>query len=643
MTDDKRQTLPRAERLGIVTRMAVMDPIERAEGDHDDRRVSMTFSSEEPVERFFGMEILSHDREAIDLSWFESRNAPLLLDHDRGKQIGVIERVELTQARKARATVRFGRSALAQEVYQDVVDGIRRNTSVGYQIRELERTKVGRNGDPDEYTATKWRPDEISIVSVPADTRVGVGRSDELSPTLFKEGTTMSEVKTDPAENKPADKPELKRDEAPKFDATPHISKARDEEVKRALRIRKYGELAGKAKLAEQCVIEGADFDEAVRRIDEARAKDVEVTQKQTKDTTIGMSDKDVRRFSVLRAINALGNPSDRQAQEAAAFEFEVSAAASKRYGTQPEGILIPDDVLRTPNGMKADNGQRDLSAGTPTAGGHTVATELLAGSFIDLLRNRSAVFGMGATSMMGLVGDIAIPKQTGGATAGWVSTEGGDVSEQNQTFGQVTMTPKTLGAFTDITRQLRLQSSIDIENLVIRDLSIQTALEIDRAALYGTGASGQPTGLNGVAGVNRPEWSVAPTWSEVVEAETSIYADNADIGSMWWCIPASTKGLLKTTQKVSGEPAFLMADDGTINGYRHMLSNQVSDFEAFFGVWSNLLVGMWGGLDLLVDPYTASKAATWRIVVHQSVDVAVRYAQCFAYLTRASNSGENV
>jgi len=123
--------------------------------DEDARRVRMAISSEEPVERSFGMEVLDHGEGSIDLDFLNSGRAPLLLDHDPEQQIGVIESVELDgSARRLRATVRFGKNGLAREVFDDVVDGIRANVSIGYSIGKMERK------GKDEYRAVSWRPVE---------------------------------------------------------------------------------------------------------------------------------------------------------------------------------------------------------------------------------------------------------------------------------------------------------------------------------------------------------------------------------------------------------------------------------------------------------------------------------------------------
>ncbi len=143
--------------------------------DADDNTVELSFSSESPVVRSFGDEVLSHEPGAMREERITA-SAPLLVNHDRNDQIGVIERVEVS-AGQGRAVVRFSRSPRAQEFLQDVRDGIRRNVSVSYDIHA---TRVEpRAGQRDLVTVTDWSPQEISIVSVPADFSVGVGRSQE--------------------------------------------------------------------------------------------------------------------------------------------------------------------------------------------------------------------------------------------------------------------------------------------------------------------------------------------------------------------------------------------------------------------------------------------------------------------------------
>ena len=141
--------------------------LEQETVDEEQRRVRIAVSSDASVERAFGTEILDHGADAIDLSFLGSGRAPLLLDHDMTRQIGVVEEVSIDgEARRTRATVRFGKSALADDVFQDVVDGIRSNVSVGYRIDDLSKEE---RDDGTVFRATRWTLLEVPIVSIPAD------------------------------------------------------------------------------------------------------------------------------------------------------------------------------------------------------------------------------------------------------------------------------------------------------------------------------------------------------------------------------------------------------------------------------------------------------------------------------------------
>ena len=564
--------------------------------DVEARRVQIAVSSEEPVERGYGNEVLDHSERSIDLSFLNSGRAPLLLDHDPRQQIGVVESVTLDgSARRLRATVRFGKNGLAKDVFDDVSDGIRSNISVGYQVNKLEQDGKG------SYRAVDWLPMEVSVVSIPADRTVGVGRSadDDIqhrttNSTPQKEAT-MSEFDI----------------EAVKAEAVRAAAKDHAE-------IYALGGKHQQRDMAEKAVAEG-------RTLAEFRGELLNVIGNKPLDNTeIGLAPKEVRQFSLLKAIRAHANPTDRAAQQAAAFELEASAAASEAYGREAQGIMIPNEVLRS-------WAVRDLNTTDDAA---VIADDFRGGSFIDVLRNQSSVMQAGATMLSGLSGNVKIPKKTAASSASWISTEGGAASESEPTLGQVTMAPKTLGAFTDITRLMMMQSSLDIEALVRNDLSTAIALAIDLGALAGSGSSGQPTGVKNTSGINAPTNFAAanPTFAEVVAMETAVAEDNALSGNLAYIAPAGMYGALKTTAKDAGSGQFVVGPDGNMNGYNTIVSNQVTAGDLYFGNFADLLIGMYGGLDIVVDPYTSSTSGTVRIVALQTCDVAVRHAVSFAF-----------
>ena len=336
----------------------------------------------------------------------------------------------------------------------------------------------------------------------------------------------------------------------------------------------------------------------------------------------VGLDQKEVKRFSFLRALNALANPTDRAAQEAAAFEREVSDAASKKYEKPANGILVPNEVL-----------QRDLNVGTATAGGNLVPTELLAGSFIDILRKRMAVMATNPTMLTGLSGNVSIPRMTSTSTAYFVG-ESGAPTESQQAFDQVNMTPKTIGAFVDYSRRLLLQSSIDVETMIRDDIAKVIATKLDNAAIYGSGSSNEPLGIKDTTGVGTQTITTFGTFAEYIALETDVAAANADVANMYYLINASARGALKSTEKTSTSTANFVFENNEINGYPAIVSNQLANNDVLFGDFSQFVIGMWSGLDLTVDPYANATSGSVRIIALQDVDFAVKQPTAFCFGT---------
>ena len=593
--EDEKERLDKSD---IVYR--TLDLSRTSHIDEENRRVRIGVSSEEPVERDFGMEIISHSEEDIDTSFIGSGRSPLLLDHDMTKQIGVVERYEINSSEKsAKAIVRFGRGELAEEIFQDVKDGIRQNISVGYKINGMERMREMEDDKPMYRVQTT--PLEVSIVSVPADQsmQVGVGRSKDKQTTI-KVKTMTEEVKN-----------EINLDEV----REQSVAEAKAEFVRNSKEIMDLAVRHNRRDLADKAIQDGNSVEEFRGILLENIA-----TDKPLETAEIGMSKKQVRQFSIMKAINALANPTDRKAQRDAEFEFECSEEASKHYGRTAQGIMLPPEVMANWN-------TRDLNA-SDDAG--LIGQDFRPESFIDVLRNASAVMPL-ATNLNGLSGDVKIPKKTSAASAAFISSEGGASGESEMVIGSVTMTPKTLGVHTDITRQLMLQSSLDVENLVRDDLAKSMAIAIDDGALEGSGSSGNPTGITNTSGINTVSLSsaAAPTFAEMVSIETAVAVDNALVGDLAYIINPTNFGTLKTTAKDSGSGLFV-AENNQVNGYPVVVSNQLTANNYVFGNFNDLLIGFFGGLDIVVDPFTNSTSGTVRVVALQSVDVAVRHAVSF-------------
>lgn len=599
----------------------------------DTRTVELSFSSEEPYERWFGYEILDHNAGSMRMGRLKNA-APLLWNHERDMQIGVVEKVWL-DGTKGRALVRFSKSTQADEIYQDVLDNIRRNVSVGYLVHKMILEK--EEDEVATYRVSDWEPFEVSIVSIPADISVGVGRA--IEDNKIKEQTKMPEKDKDiQVKEVPRDLTDAERKELEK--------KFHKEVAGSAKEIFAMGEQFSQRDLAIEFVRDGKTVDEfrtaVLERLGKAKAVNT--------NPNIGLNENEIRQFSFLRAINALAAGD----LSLAPYEKEVSDAAAKHLKKEPAGLLVPMDILSSR--MKMD--KRDLtvgSSGSEGGGYYMVGTDYLAASFIELLRNKMVVKQMGARVLDGLVGNVAIPKQTGGATAYWV-TEGNAVTESAQTTGQVALTPRTVGAYTDISRKLLKQASPSAEQFVRDDLAAILAIAMDLAALHGTGSGGQPTGIaatSGIGSVAGGTNGLAPAWSHIIDLESQVAIDNADLGALAYLSNAKVRGKLKQvfTNATYGDiPVWGKGSApgiGEMNGYPAFVSNQVSSAltkgtssgvcsAIFFGNWADLIIAEWGGLDITVNPYSLSEYGAVRVVGLQDIDIAVRHAESFAAMLDA-------
>ena len=614
---------PDKAQMQQMSRFAVF---QRESVDVEKRTVEVAFSSEEPVERWFGNEVLSHAAGAVDLSRLNDGGA-VLFNHDWDDQIGVIERAWVDADRRGRALVRFGNGAKAAEKFQDVQDGILRHISVGYSIVNFEEEVSDGNRT---FTATRWQPYEISFVTVPADPTVGVGRSVEpfiknpVNPTPEKGNRNMDKNQIPAA----AETPAAAIPAAAVTDTNNTAERGMQNErarVSELLAIGRSYAAHGGIEEAEKVIKEGGS---------EAQLRAAIMANMQTKPTVtageIGMTDKEQREFSLLRAMSAAATGK----WDKAGLEREVSEELEKRHGRAAAGFFVPTDLIA-----------RAYSKGNAANGGNVIENDFREDLFIELLRNRLAVAQLGATVLDGLVGDITIPKHLTGNTVQWVD-ENGSATESNATFGQMSLKPKTVTANTELSRKFILQSSLSAEQFARSELLKAMMLGIDLAAINGKGTGNEPTGILNTAGIGAVEIGAnggAPEWEHIVALESAIAAANADIGDLAYITNARVRGLLKTKLKADGVSGYIWQDGATpLNGYRCAVSNQIPSnltkgtaankcSPLIFGNWSDLMIAHWGVLDVIVDPYTKSTAGAVRITTLQDVDIAVRHVESFA------------
>lgn len=647
---------------GSLRRMGEVHKIDEAA-----RTVELAFSSTNPVRRWFGDEVLSHDAAAVVLDRLLDGGA-VLVAHDWNDQVGVVESAGVEADGVGRASVRFGKSSRASEIFQDIVDGIRRHVSVGYRVIKIEEEV--RKGEPDLITVTRWEPFEISIVPVPADPTVGVGRALEIPPEVEGVKTRQIDQENAGAQAEPKDTGQREtpmktintRDaegnlvrakvdddgniievvevlERAGAAETAIVQRAQEQETIRVRELSELGREYGAQELATQMIAERCGVSDMRERLLDHLHQRSNENRQISERSGIGLTDSETEQFSFLRAIRALANPTDRGAQEAAAFEFEVSDAAADAQGRDAQGVMVPMDVL-----MRAPLNTGSGGATAADTGGNTIANPLLTQSFIQMLRNRTILLQL-ATPLMGLVGNPDIPTQEGGATGYWIG-EDDEAGEDLLSLGQREFSPKTVAAYSEITRRTLKQSSMDIEALVRSDLALALATSLDLAGFYGTGSDNQPLGIANTNGVNVVDFGgegsgggvAMPTWSDVIEMESEISAANADLNSMAYVQNAKMRGHFKSTQKFSGtNGAPIWESDNTVNGYRGEVTNQIADGDVFHGDFGNVLVGMWGGLDVTVDPYTHSRRGRLRVVTMQDADYVLRHPAGLSYGTDAS------
>lgn len=588
------------------------------------RTVNLSFSSDVALERAKGVyEVLSHEPGAANLERLNN-SAQLLWNHDVNTILGVVESADLP-GNKGYATVRFSSSPLGEEKFNQVKEGVLRNVSFGYTIDDAVEDITDNKRT---IFVRSWTPTEISIVTIPADHSVGVGRS--INPkNLQKIMKKTVEEQVIPTEKRAGD--------APKMDLVAERNEAVELERERIAQINELAQKRELSELGNKYIREGKSADAFRIAVLEHIDANAQAGQEPlaTRNDPVGLSKSEIQDFSFVRLLNAISSPLGKSAQEAAAFELEASAAAAERMGRSTNGVVIPVDVLQAP--MKRDIVSVGLSSGgySNAAAGGLVDDTLLTGSFIEFLKNKTVIMRLG-TKMAGLIGNFTIPKELTDAAGYWLNAEDESAQDIEHSIGAITLSPKTVAGKTELTRAALKQPAMDMEAFVRRRLARALSVTIDTAGFYGTGTGGQPLGLKNTTGINVVDFAATnPTYNELVQMESEIAADNADIGSMAYIANARARGYFKTTTRfpsATDNGDTIWEPGGTVNGYKTIITNQVADNDYFFGNFAQLIIGMWGGLELQADPYTHSDRRRLRITVFQDVDLNVEHPEAICY-----------
>lgn len=600
----------------------LLGTFETRAADVTDNLIPITVSTPDPVIRGAFREVLEHSSGAVDMS-----RAPLSLieAHDtRPVNIGLVEGLSIAGDR-LRGFVRFGAAQRAQEVMRDVLSGVVRNVSVGYEI--LEHSISG-----DTVTITRWQPYEVSVVGVGLDPSAGFYRAKEPN------------VDEDPNMNDDDDKTEVvelvpdkeTRAKEPVQDITAHIEELEGEGIKkereRQTEIRAIASRFPHAKklqiAADAALTRGESHQDFGRR-----ALDLVASDNPAVPTELGLTGKEVKRYSMLRMLRAQLEAKERgtSLEKIAPYEYrchlDIMDSIPAKRADAVRGMLVPFDVQMSGWGTRAPPADT-------TENVHLVSTDHLASQFIVGLRETAAVMAAGATTLNGLVGDVSIPREES-VPVEWL-TEDEDTTDVDYVTSSVTLTPTTVAAAVPITRRLMKQSSPDADRIIQNNITLSAGQEIDKQALQGSGVGALPTGIRNQAGVSTVLISTgALTWAQAVSFETTVEVASNLIAGGSYIMHPTMKGTAKTTSKDAGSGQFIWADNA-VNGYRSFSSTHAGATAdgIVFGNFANLLIGFWGVLDVMSDPYTKAASGGLVIRVFQDVDVAVRRGEAFAIET---------
>ena len=276
--------------------------------------------------------------------------------------------------------------------------------------------------------------------------------------------------------------------------------------------------------------------------------------------------------------------------------------------------------------------------------GGNVIATNLLAGSFIDVLRSSSKVLSLNPTILDGLVRDVVVPRRVTSSGSEWIDLDGtSTVTATDPVFDQVPLSLKSVAGLTIVSHKMLKQSTPQIEMLVQTDPAVVLATALDVAAIQGAGAGSSPVGILNTTGIGSVEYTNAgvPTWDNVCSLESAINVDSALEGSLANLTDATMFKTLKTVERSTGGNLFIVEGSPTgamMNGCPIYSTQSCPTGEVVFGNFRDLLIGMWGGLELESDPY-GDNFAKGNVAIRaiMDTDIAVRHPESFTSLTEAS------
>ena len=596
-----------------------------------DRTVLLSFSSEIPVLRDTPMgpafEVLGHDPGEVDLARLNSGSAPVLKDHRRNvdSMVGTVVSARI-EGRRGRAVVRLSDTPEGSSMLARIKAGEVQSVSVGYAVHELK--PAGEHKGYPVLRATQWEAVEVSLVAVPADPTVGVGRSlsggSSASIHHLPKGSNMTTPTTETTQYQPA-----------------QPAGSVNAERRRASEISALGRsFKMPAEDVESAIASGLSVDAFQRSIlDSMESDESTATRSRMGLPAIAAAE---RSYSLSRVAHAQVTNDWSQA----GFELEVSQELKGQIGRSASGTYVPTAALA---------GRALVTTGTAPS---LIGTQQMHDAFVEVLKPQVRVMELGATVLPGLVENVSIPRQTAGCSAEWIA-ENSEATESVPAFDAVTLTMHQLSAHTRISRRQLKQSLPAVDQILTNDLRAQIAVALDKAAIAGTGVAPQPTGILNLSGIGDVEMGTDgdfATWAKLMELVSTVESANVDPMSLGFLSNLKVKGWLMSTPRIAGTDTMMLdpdaaatAEDLRLAGYKARFSGNVpsdlskgagTDLSAvIFGAWADLLIGQWGGIDLIVDDVTEAAKGNVRLVAHSEWDIAARHAESFAAIQDAQTA----
>lgn len=624
-------------------------------------------------------ETLSHKKSSVLLDRLKAAG-PILWNHNRDDQVGRVFNPAVKDGHLV-GKMKFSRTQRGQDFELDAVDEIKGTVSVGYRALEMKLVRRGdrEKGELDDYEVTQWEPHEMSMVSIPFDITVGMGREEaeelvrrsggETFPVLIDDGEAVMEenreMKRKPGDP-PADEAEGGDEPTPVAAAAPVVQVVREAPAEKPKKTRN-------AEIAEMVSMARANdlLDDVAPAVERGLTPEQFAHEILTKRATVaaaqpaaevvhGIDRKDLAKYSIRKAI-LMQLPRSEGGIEWGGIEAEVHEHLDRTLPVsikRHEGAVIVPTNIQGPDPHAAQRAAKELGRAYPldsvtsTEGAEFKFTG--AGPFIEMLRNRLILVRLGARFLSGLTQPISLPRQTGASNPIWQTAEAAAVADSMAAFDLMPLVPRTLIDTTGTTRQLLRLASEDFEALLRDDLLKSHRVAIDTAGFVGTGASGQPSGIYVLAGVQSYDVgagagaNAAPDYIDITSMIGLLGDANADDGQVGFATtPLVAATLMRTltfpaanTGQAVWSPT--SPSEGNLGGYRALASNVASktlnngvpmggaEHGLVLANWSELFIGEWGAFEIIADPYSSKKSGVIELTSFQMVDVNVRHGASF-------------